>query len=192
MRSLHVFNEERQRIYATWQHCVVMHQPYWEQHCHYHSSSSAGAKHQPCIVFGAKKCVCLWASTFTSVRLCAHAYTVFMYVNVCICVRLHGIHIKQFWRWLCFPGCHEYKRKHPSLWNTISQVVTVKLTLLSVCRHSDRKKHWVEKERRVKLKTQTDEATRHLLIFSTLLDFPAASHIELRLLYSQWSNSTKG
>ncbi len=60
MRSLHVLNEERQEIYATWQHCVVMHQLYWEQHCHYHSSSSAGAKHQPCIVFGAKKkCVCV-------------------------------------------------------------------------------------------------------------------------------------
>lgn len=71
MRSLHVFNEERQRIYATWQHCVVMHQPYWEQHCHYHSSSSAGAKHQPCIVFGAKKeCVSLGACKLAVVHLC--------------------------------------------------------------------------------------------------------------------------
>lgn len=151
MRSLHVLNEERQRIYATWQHCVVMHQPYWEQHCHYHSSSSAGAKHQPCIVFGAKSvcvcaCVCECASAqehyvHAFVRACMCCVCVCM----CICVRLHGIHIKQFWRWLCFAGCHEYKRKHPSSWNTISQVVTVKLTLPSDCRHRERKTQRMEK-----------------------------------------------
>lgn len=123
-----------------------MHQPYWEQHCHYHSSSSAGAKHQPCIVFGAKKSVCLWvcsvqcAGVQKSACLRVRACTMFVCMNVCVCVRLHGIHIKQFWRWLCFPGCHEYKRKHPSSWNTISQVVTVKLTLPSDCRHTERER----------------------------------------------------
>ena len=158
MRSLHVLNEERQRIYATWQPCVVMHQPYWEQHCHYHSSSSAGAKHQPCIVFGAKKkmcvcacvrvCVCASMQEYINVYLCVCPCAVFLRVmNVCICVCRHGIHIKQFWRWLCFPGCHEYKRKHPSSWNTISQVVTVKLTLPSDCRHTERKRQRVEKEK---------------------------------------------
>lgn len=173
MRSLHVLNEERQRIYTTWQHCVVMHQPYWEQHCHYHSSSSAGAKHQPCIVFGAKKkmCMCLWVcsvqacwSTFMSVCLCVRACTVFLCMNVCVCVRLHGIHIKQFWRWLCFPGCHEYKRKHPSSWNTISQVVTVKLTLPSDCRHTEREKDEGWRRERYR-NTDIDEAVCHLLIF---------------------------
>lgn len=151
MRSLHVLNEERQRIYATWQHCVVMHQPYWEQHCHYHSSSSAGAKHQPCIVFGAKKerkSVCACRSALMPMRLCVRARAVFACMNVCIRVRLHGIHIKQFWRWLCFPGCHEYKRKHPSSWNTISQVVTVKLTLPSDCRHTEGKRWRVERGER--------------------------------------------
>lgn len=77
---------------------------------------------------GVHLCPCVYVCTCAQC-LCACTY-------MCICVRLHGIHIKQFWRWLCFPGCHEYKRKHPSSWNTISQVVTVKLTLPSDCRHS--------------------------------------------------------
>ena len=122
-------------------------------------------------LWGKKKvhvCVCVLC-----VCSCTHMCCVCVYVYAC--VRLHSIHIKQFWRWLCFPGCHEYKRKHPSSWNTISQVVTVKLTLPSDCRHTEEETQGGEGRR----ETQTDTAASLPLLFRTLLDSPDASHIKL-------------
>lgn len=101
-------------------------------------------------LWGKKCCVCVCVCECASaqehyVHAFVRACMCYVCVCMCICVRLHGIHIKQFWRWLCFAGCHEYKRKHPSSWNTISQVVTVKLTLPSDCRHRERKTQRMEK-----------------------------------------------
>lgn len=124
MRSLHVLNEERQRIYATWQRRVVMHQPHRESHCHYRSSSSAGAQHQPSLVFGAKRdgkkkqCLCKRAHIWVCVQLCL------LLICVCVCLSPQHPYWTVVWRWMHFPGCPEFKRKHPSWRNTVSQVET--------------------------------------------------------------------
>lgn len=67
-----------------------------------------------------KKTMCLQACTYMTLRAVVFASL----ARVCVCVCLPSIHIKQFWRWMHFPGCQEFKGKHPSWRNTVSQVET--------------------------------------------------------------------
>ena len=89
-------------------------------------------------------CVCESACECQHAQACECA-CLCTFVYVCVCPSPTASILNGCWRGLCFPGCHEYKRKDPSSWNTISQVVTVKLTLPTECRRRERKRWRVGK-----------------------------------------------
>lgn len=130
---------------------------------------------------GEKKPECTCVCKFTRVHLCpcSQCCGIGLCVSVCVCVHFFTASILNSFGGDC-AGCHEYKRTHPSWWNTISQVVTVK---------SD------SSLRLQTLRRKAEEAAIQngsLVICGTPIGFPAASRIGLSLSCSHRMDSTEG